>query len=678
MADPVLPQPGTKLVDSWILDRGASLRAKDVPPVTMDEWQKRKATLRQSMFDAMGPPPTEKAPLQPKLLGTLKRDGYTVEKVLFQSWPDVWVTASAYVPDAASDGGKVPAVLVVHGHWSGARRDPVVQSRCLGLVKLGFFVLAVDAFGAGERYINPAKGTYHGALYGSTLWPTGRSLLGMQVYDNNRAVDYILACPECNGKIGITGASGGGNQSMYAGALDERIGAVVPVCSVGNYQAYLKAACCVCEVLPNALRFTEEGDVLGLVAPRALMVINASKDAYQFAPAQADKSIERASHIFKMHGAPDRLKHLVIDSGHDYNQLMREAMYGWMTRFLKEKGTGEPIPEPKFSLDTYEELACFEKAERPATMLFPPSFAAKEAKSMMAVHQKSMPTHPQMWEATAITWRREFAKFAQLGEVPQPVAKTGKPTTEKDVTTVPIVLTGEGGVPIPLRLRSLTKLSGQAPPCILLHMDGKEAALSHAFADGLVRKGWEVIAPDLRGIGETKADRDAIAGAPDHNTAEHSLWIGRPLLGQWLTDILTLLGWIKLQSTRQKELAIVGIGHAGILALMARALPDSPITRVASFGAPGTLITEAAYGTGMPMGLLAPGLFKLGDVPHFAALSTPARVIIADGTTASNARYTQLQFEENFAFTTGVFKACGMADRLRLVMGARAEDLAAL
>ena len=45
-------------------------------------------------------------------------------------------------------------------------------------------------------------------------------------------------------------------------SLDERFAAVVPVCSVGTYGAYLKAACCVCEMLPGALTFTEEGDVL--------------------------------------------------------------------------------------------------------------------------------------------------------------------------------------------------------------------------------------------------------------------------------------------------------------------------------------------------------------------------------------------------------------------------------
>src|SRR5262249_14363768 len=154
-------------------------------------------------------------------VGVLKRDGYRIEKLFFQSRPDVWVTASAYVPEGAR--GKVPAVIVVHGHWAGARRDPVVQARCLGLVKLGFFVIAVDAFGAGERYTTPARAPYRGPLYGSTLWRGGQPLLGMRVYDNRRAVDYLLTRPEVDGdRLGITGASGGGNQTMYAGALDER------------------------------------------------------------------------------------------------------------------------------------------------------------------------------------------------------------------------------------------------------------------------------------------------------------------------------------------------------------------------------------------------------------------------------------------------------------------------
>ena len=68
-------------------------------------------------------------------------------------------------------------------------------------------------------------------MVAATLWPIGKPLSGIQVYENQRAVDYLLTRPEVDGdRLGITGASGGGNQSMYAGALDERFKAVVPVC----------------------------------------------------------------------------------------------------------------------------------------------------------------------------------------------------------------------------------------------------------------------------------------------------------------------------------------------------------------------------------------------------------------------------------------------------------------
>src|SRR5437588_10145885 len=382
MPDPVLPKPQPLAFDQLMRRQALALHAKDQPPKTLAEWAKRRAALRQAMLTAMGPFPEKPCPLNPQVHGTLKRPGYRIEKVTFQSRPDVWVTSTVYVPDPAK--GKAPAVLVVHGHWAGARRDPVVQERCLGLVHLGFVALAVDAFGAGERYTAPARGTYHGALYGSTLWPAGYTLLGMQVYDNRRAVDYLCSRPEVDADhLGITGASGGGNQTMYAGSLDERFQAVVPVCSVGTYQAYLHTACCVCEVLPGALRFAEEGDVLSLVAPRALMVVNATKDGFQFSVGEAKKSLARAAPVFKLLGAAEKLHHAVFESPHAYNQEMREAMYGWMTRWLKGEGKGKPIPEPKHEVETFEELACYPPGTRPKTFLLLPAFAKREASSLV-------------------------------------------------------------------------------------------------------------------------------------------------------------------------------------------------------------------------------------------------------------------------------------------------------
>ena len=86
-------------------------------------------------------------------------------------------------------------------------------------------------------------------IVGASLLPVGTPLLGLQVYDNRRAVDYLISRPEVDAsQLAITGASGGGNQTLYAGATDDRLKAVIPVCGIGTYDAYLSTACCVCEV----------------------------------------------------------------------------------------------------------------------------------------------------------------------------------------------------------------------------------------------------------------------------------------------------------------------------------------------------------------------------------------------------------------------------------------------
>ena len=304
------------------------------------------------------------------------------------------MTANAYVP---SGEGRRSAVLCVHGHWRLAKQEPVVQSRCIGLAKLGFFVLMVDAFGAGERGIGKALGEYHGEMVAATLWPSGLSLAGLQVYDNMRAVDYLQSRPEVDpDRIGVTGASGGGNQTMYAGALEERIKCVVPVCSVGTYQAYLGAACCMGEVAPGALTYTEEAGVLSLVAPRGLMLVNATRDAFQFSVDEAKKSLAGAKHVFRLYGKEDHARHAIFESKHDYNQSMREAMYGWMTLHLKGEGDGSPIPEPKFETEEAESLRCFPNDSRPDDFVTLPQFAAAAARVILK--RRPIPDHDERWQ----------------------------------------------------------------------------------------------------------------------------------------------------------------------------------------------------------------------------------------------------------------------------------------
>jgi len=679
MPDQVLPKPQPQALDEFLREQGRALRAADQPPKSRDAWRQRRMQLRQAILAAMGPMPEKPCPLNARVLGALKRQGYRIEKLVFESRPDVWATANVYVPDPVK--GKLPAVLVVHGHWAGARRDPVVQARCLGLVKLGFLVLAVDAFGAGERYTAPAPGTYHGALYGSTLWPTGHTLLGMQVYDNQRAVDYLRSRSEVDGdRLGVTGASGGGNQTMYAGALDERLKAVVPVCSVGTYQAYLQAACCVCEVLPGALRFAEEGDVLAMVAPRALMVINATRDAFQFSVGEAARSIARARPVFKLLDAAEKLQHTTFESGHAYSRPMREAMYGWMTRWLKNEGTGKPIPEPKHEIEKPEDLSCYPGGKRPKGFLLLPQFAAREGRAHLARLNAFKADHVEDWDSVAVYRRTQLRRqvFGDFPTAPKPAAELGKAEVAGQVRTTPVLLRPEARLPLPALLRQPVKQEGQSPVCMLLHLGGKTEALRHALAPALLERGWAVLAPDLRGTGETRPASDAIARAPDHNSAEHALWIGRPLLGQWVFDVQCLLDWLALQpALDRRRVAVVGIGQAGVVALCASGMLDDRVTAAAALGTPASYVTDEPYPAGTRMGLLAPGILRVGDVPHLAALTAPRRLVIAEGLSSQGKPLAAKALRDAFAFTRSIYALHKMDRQLTLAESVVAKEVVA-
>lgn len=676
----VLPKPEPSAFDNLMRAEGRALRAKDQPPTARQEWDKRRAALRAAMFQAMGTFPEKPLPLQPQVNGVLKRDGYRIEKIVLQTRPGVYMTSSLYVPEPTR--GPYPAVLVVHGHWAGARRDPVVQARCLGLVKLGFVVLAVDAFGAGERYTTPALGTYHGALYGSTLWPVGQTLLGMQVYDNRRAVDYLVSRPEVDGKrLGVTGASGGGNQTMYAGALDERFGAVVPVCSVGTYQAYLHAACCVCEVLPGALRFCEEGDVLALVAPRALLVINATRDGFQFSVGEAARSIKRARPVFQLLDAEPKIRHATFESPHAYNQAMRETMYGWMTRWLKNEGQGKPIPEPAHQIEKVEDLTCLPVGKRPEGFLFPATFSAQEGRRLVAANK--IPDHLERWEATATAKRGQLVQqvFGDFPRARRPEAKAGKARLQGETRSTPLVLHPEPDMPVPVLLHTRGKGKEPRPVCLIVHMDGKDEALRHPLASALLERGWAVAAADLRATGETRSasDGQGIAGSPDHNSAEHALWVGRPLLGQWVFDVRAVLEWLTNQkSLDRRRLTLVGIDQAAIIAACTAAIEES-VTGAVLVDGPPTLITQGPYPAGTRMGLLAPGILRVADMPQLAALCAPRKLVVAGGGQGADGKpVSDNDLQAAYRFTRDVYRLQRVDQRLSIRSRLSAKDLAAL
>jgi len=629
------------------------------PPATLASWDGRLSLVREGLRRSFGRLPATPCRLEPEVLGTLIRDGYAIERLTFQSRPGVRVTANLYRPEPAS--GRFPGVLSVHGHWSWARIDPHVQSRCIGLAKLGYVVLCIDAFGSGERAIEPGPGTYHGALVGASLWPVGTPLLGLQVYDNRRAVDYLVSRPEVDSsRLAITGASGGGNQTLYAGATDERLSAVVPVCGIGTYDAYLSTACCVCEVNVGGAVYATTGDLLALVAPRALLVINATRDAFQFSVGEAAKSIAYARSRFRMMDQEQKIKHVAVESGHDYNQQMREAMYGWLDRWLRGRGDGQPIPEPKMTLEDVETLRCYPKGQsRPKTIVTIPEFAREEGQARLAALPKA-PDHRERWNADAERMRAILPQRI-LGGFPAKVPLEA--TRKKQPDGEEVTIASERGIRSRGVFRSASAAKGTAivvspGPKVGLERDARERAEIDKIQREWHQAGFATLElGNPRGVSEMAP----IAGVADHTVAEWGLWVGRPLLGQWVWDIIRWLDFVV-----DRPIVLVGLGAMGLPAILAAGLDH----RVA-----GVVCTECLVSfvgrttrpwTGVPMGLIAPNILDLGDVAQLAGLVAPRPMVIGQGIEPEGEMTSKVRLGEAFMFTRSVYSLLSVPDKLAL------------
>ncbi len=639
---------------TFVRARGVAVREGDAPPKSIEEWNARRAEIRRRITLAMGTVPDPPPPLDPVHHGTLDREGYRVEKWTFQTMPGVRMTANLYVPDGK---GPDPAVLSVHGHFAGAKQDPTVQTRCIGMARLGFVVLSVDAFGAGERGVGKALGEYHGEMTAATLFPAGLNLAGLQVFENSRALAFLATRPEVDReRVGVTGASGGGNQTMYAISLIDSLKVGVPVCSVGNYHAYLGAACCLCEVVPGALTFTDEWGVLGQAAPKPLMIVNATRDAPQFSVAEAKKTLAGLEPLYRLYDRTANLRHTLIESGHGYNKAMREAAYGWFALHLKGEGDGSPIHEPELKTEDPEALRCFPGETRPDDFVTLPKYAAAVGRKLL--ESRPIPEDSAAWKAEAD--RRRSALERRLGLVegrgPLIVAESERNHTSIEFEPEPgIRLSANVG---PTRGR-------EASRAILLDLEGSAHSDASPIAGALRKAGWSVVTLDLRATGRHAPIHNAVGQAPDHNSAEWGLWIGRPLLGQWVTDVRRLLDVLETLG-RAETTAVVGIGPSGMVALAAAAV-DPRIKSVAAIGTISTLVSDRPY-RGQRLGTIVPGmLVDVGDVAHLAALAAPRRVLIAGGVGPDGKPIDGDSLRHAYAPTARVFGLLGSEGALRIL-----------
>jgi hypothetical protein len=307
---------------------------------TRAQAEERKEALREKILRVIGGLPEYNGPLNARITGRIDAGRYMIDKVAFESLPGYWVTADVYAPKAA---GPHPAILMPLGHWEEGK--PAAQRMAANFAMKGFVALAYDPVGQGERLQaydwRTGKSLAGGAteqhiLAGAQSLLVGESFARYRIWDAKRALDYLVSRADVDrARIGCTGCSGGGTITTYISALDPRIRVAAPSCYMNSFRVLFKGPVGDSEQSPPG--FLAEGldqtDYVELFAPKPWMITSTEQDF--FTPAGAKIVYDEAKRWYSLYSAPERIAWVVGPGGHGTPREVREAVYGWMIRWLE-------------------------------------------------------------------------------------------------------------------------------------------------------------------------------------------------------------------------------------------------------------------------------------------------------------------------------------------------------
>lgn len=340
-----------------IAQRQLAERRKAIQQIrSVEQAEARKREVRAKILGVIGGLPAERTPLRAQVAGSVDRGGYVIEKVQFESLPNYRVTANLYRPKPP---GRYPAVLIPMGHWNQGKA--AAQLIAANLALKGFIAMAYDPVGQGERQqaYDPrfgrslvGGGVEQHLLAGAQALLVGQSLARYRIWDGMRALDYLTSRADVDSqRIGVTGCSGGGTLTTYIAALDERVKVAAPACYMNSFEKLFSGPTGDSEQSPP--RFLAEGldqaDYVELFAPKPWLILSTEKDF--FTPEGARIVYEEAARWYAIYGAAEKLRWVVGPGPHGTPLPVREAIYGWMIRWLKDgqgsaaEETIEPVPQ---------------------------------------------------------------------------------------------------------------------------------------------------------------------------------------------------------------------------------------------------------------------------------------------------------------------------------------------
>ena len=509
LAAPVLAQPSiqvlvpdngqrpNEIMQNWLLAQASQ---------HFSDWQSRyeqlktpeqiaayQQDLRTQFESSIGGFP-ERTPLNAQVTGMVQRDGYRVEKILYESRPGHYVTGLCFVPEpGAADAERFrkpyPGVLVVCGHSANGKGYEGYQTATAMLAKNGIVGLIIDPICQGERlqhFDENQQVLVASSTQGHTLVGLGAILLGqntarIEIWDAMRGVDYLQQRPDVDAdRIGCMGNSGGGTQTAYLMALDERIQAASPACYVTTFERLLNTIGpqdAEQNIFGQIQWGMDHSDYLLMRAPVPVLMCTATRDFFSIEGAWT--SFRRGKRLYSRLGFPERISLAEVDEEHGWHRPLREAAVQWMVRWLA--GRDEVVREPELKLLSADELQVTPNGQ----VLFLPG-ARSVNEQQLAEFLELQGQRAAIWkdEKAAKAAVRRIAGIRKLEEIPLPKVERIASQPGDGITIESLVLTNYDGLPLPALLyrpdsaaASRTDGSPTKPRAVVYaHQAGKQAA----------------------------------------------------------------------------------------------------------------------------------------------------------------------------------------------------------
>jgi pimeloyl-ACP methyl ester carboxylesterase len=554
-----------QLDEAWRQDEAQQKNWESIR--TEDDLLRLQRQLRASLLEMIGGLPERKTDLHARITGKIQMEGFSIEKLIFESLPGVYVTALVYLPDDHST--KHPALLVPAGHATNGKIH--YQALSQRLASRGYVVIAWDPIGQGERSqfwdAKEGKSRYNlvcaeHAVMGNLAYLAGANLARWEIWDGMRAVDYLLTRSDVDAdRISITGTSGGGTQTTLIAALDPRVKVVVPSCYITSMPMRIA----------NRIFFDPDSDpeqdlfgtlsknvgytgLLLLMYPRPVMIASAVLDFFPIEGAR--KSFRETQRVYGRLNHADRVAIAEGYHGHQYSDENQEAALDFLDRFNKmplRRGllTASELPDKDLLCTHSGQVMLDETNARPLMDVIHEYYEEHKGsgqKTVAAQYRDSRPANIDRWTVNQfngtppaknqITWESEgTTKFGEF--------KIDKYVLHHSQLLV-------------MPLLYIHRSSGQKGDVVLWFKEtGKVTSSDWPQIENLLSSGRDVVTFDFRGLGETRMAYTAISPDDpllgkldfDHaymnplsgvlaNYVYNSLLSGRPYFYQMIDDAL--------------------------------------------------------------------------------------------------------------------------------------------